>query len=234
MVSSEEIIERSLYMALLSTALKAGVTLDPENYLVNGACDPVLEKKFLSDKGKIDKFVYIFGVGNNQSRGIKDLPRICLNLKCYYPGSIGFNKFNVEKGGDSASKIELNDFMDKDVQVDVVLSAGNQPDMRLLHSIMYAALPGKGYIKPYLNDREAYFNSKVSPTNNLFIEVGNYYDHSDVDHGILEKTYTYVISDGLVSSYLNSIEDIPLIRDISAVLNSLNSEESDKVTMNIP
>ena len=33
MVSSEEIIERSMYMNLLAVALKAGVTLDPDEYI---------------------------------------------------------------------------------------------------------------------------------------------------------------------------------------------------------
>lgn len=43
---------------------------------------------------------------------------------------------------------------------------------------------------------------RLAPTGNLFIEIGNYYDHPDVEHGILEKVYTYVCKDGILPEKL--------------------------------
>ena len=64
MVSSEEIIERSMYMNLLAVALKAGVTIDPDDYLnSSGLPTKETEARYLADKAKIKKFVYIFGIG---------------------------------------------------------------------------------------------------------------------------------------------------------------------------
>ena len=83
-----------MYMNLLAVALKAGVTLDPDEYLNDkGLPTKETEIKYKEDKSKLKKFVYIFGIGNNQERGIKEVPRITLDLQGYYPGVIGMESF---------------------------------------------------------------------------------------------------------------------------------------------
>lgn len=36
--------------------------------------------------------------------------------------------------------------------------------MRLLHNIMYEALPSRGYVRPYYNNLEEWEDGKVAPT----------------------------------------------------------------------
>ncbi|MBD4337030.1 hypothetical protein GUH15_13360, partial [Xanthomonas citri pv. citri] len=74
----------------------------------------------------------------------------------------------------------------KDITIDIHLVATTQNDMRLLHSILHEALPTRGYIRPYFNDLEEWDKGRIAPTGNLFIEIGNFYDHPDESHGLLE------------------------------------------------
>ena len=233
MVTSQEIVERSFYISLLHQALIRGLTINPEDYLVeneDGLWVPTreLNEQYLHDKEIIETeltkkgsgFYYIFGVGNNQSRGQKDLPRITLDLTAWYPGEIGLEKETYEL--DEASglyQVIDYDYEPKSSRIDVHLCANNQQEMRILHEIMYKALPSRGYIKPYLNDYESWKNSKFSPSGNIYIEVGNFYDHNDLQQGFLEKVYTYEVRDGLLNPEILN-ETVTPIADISVLINS--------------
>ena len=46
MVSTEEIVERSVYMNILAVALKSGHTIDPDDYLDNGLPTIETEKRY--------------------------------------------------------------------------------------------------------------------------------------------------------------------------------------------
>ena len=232
MVTSQEIVERSFYISLLHQTLIRGLTINPENYLVkneDGLWVPTreLNDKYIHDKEAIETeltkngsgFYYIFGVGNNQSRGQKDLPRITLDLTAWYPGEIGLEKETNEL--DEASglyQVIDYDYEPKSSRIDVHLCANNQQEMRILHEIMYRALPSRGYIKPYLNDYESWKNSKFSPSGNIYIEVGNFYDNDDLQQGFLEKVYTYEVRDGLLNPEI--IAEIKPIADISVLIDS--------------
>ena len=93
--------------------------------------------------------------------------------------------------------------------------------MRLLHSIMYEALPSRGYVRPYYNNLEEWEDGRVAPTGNLFIEIGNYYDHPDESHGLLEKVYQYTCKDGILPEKLALFADCPLL-----LINCLPSHNS--------
>lgn len=233
MVTSQEIVERSFYISLLHQTLIRGLTINPENYLVeneDGLLVPTreLNEQYLHDKEAIEAeltkkgsgFYYIFGVGNNQSRGQKDLPRITLDLTAWYPGEIGLEKETYEL--DEASglyQVIDYDYEPKSSRIDVHLCANNQQEMRILHEIMYRALPSRGYIKPYLNDYESWKNSKFSPSGNIYIEVGNFYDHDDLQQGFLEKVYTYEVRDGMLKPEILE-ETVTPIADISVLIDS--------------
>ena len=222
MVNSEEIIERTFYISLLYEAINKGLTINPDDYLVNGEPNQALYEKYKIDKGAIgDKFIYIFGIGNNQSRGIKDNPRITVELKAYYPGEIGLNKYELERFDgdmDGFQTVEY-DFTSKSTVIDVHLVADTQSQMRVLHEVMYRALPAVGYIKPYFNDINEWKRGGVGPSGNLFIEIGNYYDMPDITHGMLEKVYSYQVKDGFLLEK-STLDVIQPINDISAILNS--------------
>lgn len=224
MVNSEEIVERSFYISILHTAIKMGLSLNPEDYL------PLSEEnqdRFQKDKGSMIKFIPVYGISNNQVRGAKVCPRITLELQGYYPGDIGIPAYDIEKGEDVSTNYQVvaYPFDTKDISIDVHLVATTQADMRLLHTIMYHALPAKGYILPYFNDYEKWKKTRLGPSGNLFIEISNYYDKEDTDHGILEKVYTYTCKDGILEDALardpsdpDKDWEIKPIQDISVLI----------------
>lgn len=233
MVSSEEIIERSMYMNLLAVALKAGVTLDPDEYLNDkGLPTKETEAKYKEDKSKLKKFVYIFGIGNNQERGIKEVPRITLDLQGYYPGVIGMERYQLDDTDKEHPRMVDTGYNTKDIVIDVHLVSKTQQDMRMLHSIMYKALPTQGYIKPYKGNKEAFMNSGLQKSENIYIEVGNHYDHVDTDHGLLEHVYQYRISDGIVSDETLDMDLIP-IRDISVLIGTDTQREKEYTEVHV-
>ena len=59
MVNAEEIVERTFYICLLQTALKKGLTLNPEDYL---PLSQENERRFQADKDAMPKFIPIYGI----------------------------------------------------------------------------------------------------------------------------------------------------------------------------
>ena len=237
MVTLQEVIERTFYICLLHETLKRGLTINPDDYLevVPGYDVPVpteeSEARFLRDKEAIgSKFVYVFGICNNQVRGPKDLPRITLELKAYYPGDVGVEKEDYIQTQSGVFQAIESDYETKHTLIDVHLCANTEAEMRLLHDIMYRALPARGYIKPYLNDYEEWKKAGLMPTGNIYIEVGNYYDHPDLNHGFLEKVYTYEVRDGLLMETLTDTTCVP-IKDISCLIIP---EGTDGVLLEVP
>ena len=176
-----------------------------------------------------------FGIGNNQVKGPKTLPRITIELQGYYAGDIGVNKYiigdKLEDGNYQASEFP---YETKDITVDIHLVSQTQADMRLLHTILYAGLPARGYVRPYFNDLEEWSKGRLDPTGNLFIEIGNYYDHPDVEHGILEKVYTYVCKDGILPEKPLEEDILTPIQDISVLIGLLEQNENEMLELKVP
>ncbi len=231
MVNAEEIVERTFYICLLQTALKKGLTLNPEDYL---PLSQENEKRFQADKDAMPKFIPIFGIGNNQVKGAKTCPRITIELQGFYNGDIGVNKYiigdKLEGGNYQASEFP---YETKDITLDIHLVSNTQADMRLLHNIMYEALPSRGYVRPYDNNLEEWEDGKVAPTGNLFIEIGNYYDHPDENHGLLEKVYQYTCKDGILPERLAEEGELVPIQDISVLMGLTEKQESDLLNLNV-
>lgn len=228
----QEIIERTFYITLLHETLKRGLTLNPDDYLIDSGesvLSPSAETElwFLEDKKNIgDKFIYIFGVSNNQSRGIKELPRITLELKAYYPGDIGLEKEGLELNSEGDFQTIEYDYETKHTLIDVHLCANTEAEMRVLHDILYRALPARGYIKPYINnDYNSWKSKSLEPSGNFYIEVSNHYDHPDLNHGFLEKVYTYEVRDGMVINKDTNVDYKPL-NDIDLILRKNQSDLS--------
>ena len=213
MVNTEEIVERTFYICLLQTALKKGLTLNPEDYL---PLSQENEKRFQADKDAMPKFIPIYGIGNNQVKGAKTCPRITIELQGFY--NYQASEFPYET---------------KDITLDIHLVSNTQTDMRLLHSIMYEALPSRGYVRPYYNNLEEWEDGRVAPTGNLFIEIGNYYDHPDESHGLLEKVYQYTCKDGILPEKLAEEGELVPIQDISVLIGLTEKQESDLLNLNV-
>ena len=215
MVTSQQIIERSLYVALLRVALSIGRTINPEDYLPVSAENQKRQAEAIKKLGK--NYVAIYGVGNNQAKGAKTLPRITIELTGYYPGDIGVEQFMIgDKEDNEQYALYEQPFETKDTMFDIHLVANNSQDMRTLHQIMYTALPARGYIKPFREATLADYLNKpgLLKTGNIFLKVGNYYDHNDNDHGLLEKVYTYTCVDGLLDQKLSDGNPVSPIKEI--------------------
>ena len=218
MVTTQEVIERSLYASLMQVALQLDLTVDPELYLPVSTEN---QKRYQEAVDSKDKFIYIFGVGNNQVRGPKIVPRITIDLNAYYPGNVGTEAFMV---GDEKENEEYRQytypFETKNAQFDIHLVANRSEDLRLLHSIMYTALPVRGYIKPFIESslQEYILNKGLLKTGNLYLEISNYYDHNDQEHGLLEKVYSYTIIDSYIEEELADIDWFAPIKDITALI----------------
>ena len=149
MVTTQEVIERTLYASLMRVALQLGKTINPEDYLPLSAQHSEEYKAAVEAIGP--NFIYIYGVGNNQVRGAKVVPRITVELNAYYPGNVGTEAFMIgdEKVNDEYVAYNFP-FETKNVQFDIHLVANTAEQLRTLHSIMYSALPARGYIRPFL------------------------------------------------------------------------------------
>ena len=225
METSQLIIERSLYASLLRVALRLNRTVNPEDFQPISSTSQAKQERAIMALG--NKYIGIYGVGNNQARGIKQVPRITIDLNAYYPGDLGVEQFIIGDIDDNEQyALYEQPFETKDTMFDIHLVANNSQDMRTLHQIMYTALPARGYIKPF---REAtladYLNNPgLLKTGNIFLQVGNYYDHNDNDHGLLEKVYTYTCVDGLLDQKLAEGNPVSPIKEIKTDITLEHTE----------
>lgn len=216
MVNSQEIIERSIYMALLRVTIELGYGLDPNNYLPVSVEN---SEKFQQDLKNLNKYIPIIGTGNATSKDKKITPRIVLNARGFYPGSIGLPKELIEKAEGIGFTASEEPYETLDQYIDVHLVASNQDDLRLLHQIMFWSLPQRGYIKPYTAE-------KFLPSGNIFIEVGNFFDYPNVNLGLLEKVYEYRIYDTLIGEKEDVITDIVPMTSVTVLLEKYGLPET--------
>lgn len=207
MVNSQEIIERSVYSSLLRVAIALGYTIDPNDYLPINAENAA---KYKTDIGKLKKVVAIFGTGENQSKGQKITPRIVVNARGFFPGAIGLPRQLIEKEEGIGFTATEEPYETIDQYIDIHLVAGNQEDMRLLHTIMFSSIPQRGYIKPYNEDQFLF-------SGNIFLELVNFFDIPVLDVGIMEKVYQFVIQDCLIEEK-TTVADLVPIKDITLLL----------------
>lgn len=206
MVDSQEIIERSIYCSILNVAKELGFTVDPNEYLPINTQN---QQRFKEDISKLTKYIQIFGTGNNQSKDIKLTPRIVVNAKGFYPGNIGLPRQLIEKEEGVGFTVTEEPYETIDQYIDVHLVANNQDDLRLLHKILFWSIPQRGYVKPY-NQQKFLFSG------NIFVELVNFFDIPNLELGLMEKVYEFLIQDTLVlekakESYLVPIVDINLL-----------------------
>ena len=221
MVNSQEVIERSIYSAILNTSVALGYSINPEEYL------PVSEansRKYAEAKKNLKKFVGIFGTGNNQSKDMKVTPRIVVNARGFYPGNIGLPKqlISKEEGvGYTATEVPYSTI---DQYIDIHLVANNQEDLRLLHQITFYSIPQRGYLKPYNQDKFLF-------SGNIFLELVNFFDTPNLEVGIMEKIYQFVVEDTLAYENTEPLDWVP-ITDISTVIEAYDGSFSNTLNIN--
>lgn len=209
MINSQEIIERSIYQALLNASIKLGYSLNPNNYLPISIEN---QKRFKEDMDKLNKYIWVFGTGNNQSKDKKLTPRIVVNARGFYPGGIGLPKLLIQKEEGIGFTATEEPYETIDQFIDIHLIANNQEDLRLLHQVMFYSIPQRGYLKPY-NVDEFLFSG------NIFLELVNFFDIPNLDFGLLEKVYQFVIQDCVINEITEKADLVP-ITDITLLLEN--------------
>lgn len=220
MVSSQEVVERSVYIALLNMAIKLGYSVNPEDYLPPNEDNAKLFKEALEViVGKKGFYVGIFGVGNNHSRGIKETPRITIESEGFYPGDVGLPKQIISKEEGIGYTASEGPYEALSQYINLRLCAKTSEHLRLLHQIMFWSIPQRGYIKPYVEPKFLF-------SGNIFLRVVNFYNTPDLENGLMEKVYQFEVQDCLIEGE-NPPENLTPIRDISVLL------ENPKYTLNI-
>ena len=211
MVTSLEIIERSIYDCILQTAVKLGLTLDPSSYY---PITPETLEQFKTDKAAISKYVTIFGAGNAESKGERVTPRIVIDNDTLFPGVVGFDTLELEKESDGYKMTQIPSKSLNHI-INIHICVNNQADYRILQTIISKSLPLRGYIKNYLHE-------SLQESGNIYLELVNGYDNSDELTGIIEKVFQYELSDVVLLDSLITSEEviIPLISDITLITNN--------------
>lgn len=96
--------------------------------------------------------------------------------------------------------------------MNIRLCAHSAEHMRLLHQIMFWAVPQRGYLKPYEEPKFLF-------TGNIFLRIVNFYNMPDLDNGLMEKVYQFEVQDCLLDGNTPP-EVITPIRDISVLLEN--------------
>ena len=151
-------------------------------------------------------------MGNNHSRGIKETPRIVVDSEGFYPGDIGLPKQVIEKEegiGYTATEVAFETLSQ---YMNIRLCAHSAEHMRLLHQIMFWAVPQRGYLKPYEEPKFLF-------TGNIFLRIVNFYNMPDLDNGLMEKVYQFEVQDCLLEGNTPP-EVITPIKDISVLLEN--------------
>lgn len=212
-----EIIERSLYSALLDKLVDLKYTLNPSNYYPPTT---TTETQFEEDKKNLIKYIPIFGAGNAESKGLKTYPRIVIESHGFYQGNIGLPKIIEEKVDNGFQTIEIP-YESLDQYMDIRLVSNNQSDNRLLHQLLFYSIPYRGYIKPYNQ-------SKLLTTGNIFLEVVNFFDAPDVSDGIIEKVYQFKVSDFVMENNDNEPIPLPILNEVDLILD--NGKDEKQIT----
>lgn len=189
-------------------AIALGYSVDPNDYLPVSEANAAQMKE---DIQTLQKYIPVFGTANSSSKDKKTTPRIVVNARGFYPGMIGLPKEVVGKEVGLGYTANEEPYETLDQYVDIHLVANTQEDLRILHSIMFTALPQRGYIKPYTAEEFLF-------SGNIFLEVGNFFDLPNTTLGLMEKVYEFRVYDTLIGEK----EDLPVdwvpINDISVVL----------------
>lgn len=213
MITSQEVIERSIYQSILEKLISEGLSLDPSDYLPITAATA---EQYKLDREAIVQakgfYVSLFGTGNSQSRGEKTTPRIVIDMGGFFPGELGLGENVIEKE-DEEFVISETPFEAIDQIIDVRLIYNNVSHGRLLHKVLHSSIPQRGYLKPY--------NLESKPFDgNIFIYVSNYFSSDDVDKGINEDVYQFMIKDTLIND-LTVKDTVPPMTDISVLIDDI-------------
>jgi hypothetical protein len=225
----EEIISKTIFKTLRQEVVSRGYLPNINNYDIDNTNDTLAKEAIQSYKqaqlairNERGFCIEIFPFSNNQSKGYKSVPRIVVDVLEFLPGKIGldprsFFEFNSLSNSYIRKKSspllsELN-FM--------VYASGNSAEqVILMNDIIMTCLPMRGYIKKY--DEET-----LKPSNNWFIVLEDKGKRDNLEEGITERFYRFLIED------INELPDIVLEDNIPSIIHIELDTEVDGNTSSL-
>lgn len=182
----QEIVERSLYKKLESIAIREGYAVNKALYTndITGITNyNTAIKNIVTSKGFS---IALFGVGSNQKKYLKTIPRIVLIKRKFLPGDLGGSpnpeyQLNTTSGAFD-SHVQPPQTSDYHFQVNLVYQKSKEG--RVLEAIVSEAFSNRGYVK-FHNDANKEF----------FVNRYNSSQVEDFERGTTEQIYLYEAKD---------------------------------------
>lgn len=216
MNTTQENVERSIYEVIRLALVSQGYIADELLYLNNQAGWETAMAQIANTKGfAID----LFGVGSNQSKETKRVPRMVIITDRVAEGDIGtdYAPFLVTDPTQSLiqGQMALAPTETVNIQFNINLVCNSIMQERVCNSIIFMALGRKKYIPLYSDDTQLFF-----------VVQTNYYNLVDTDEGTIEKAYVYEARD----LYLEDSTVISTVVAINEITTNINISKSDLPT----
>lgn len=206
----QEVIERSIFEPIRGLLVEQNLLLDIELY--NEDLDKDLyaaDMKALKDNNPHGFVCDLISTSGYYFKGIKKLPRIVIDSQMFLPGELGMSTDKSYVLNGNTFDALRNPSISSDYFYNIHVETESIKQQRLLHALVSAALPNRGYIKPYTE-------STLLSDLNFFNERLGSVDHPDTNENIKEKIYRYCIKDVWESVAQVVATNIPKITDIDA------------------
>lgn len=172
--------------------------------------------------------VEIFGESSNQSKGLKSVPRISIQSARIMPGDIGApGTTGFERNPENPEQMmkTRSDWNSSNLHYDITISVSTAKQERILNAVIAKAIGTKRYIK--------FYDSSIRPEEYMFCHQFNYFDLEGEQEGVIEKVYSYEVTDIFIfhelepqpTTLINSIEvftDIEQLNKIATAQGGLN------------
>jgi hypothetical protein len=182
--STQELIERSLFEVIRKE-------LVDKNYLPDIVLYPdtkvgydnynIAISSIVTSKGFA---IEIYNEGSNYAKGVKKIPRIVINTGNFLPGALGGDPQKIYSDQGTYYQALITPPQTVDFFINIHLVSETVEQERLLNSIISLAMQRRGYV-PFYNDNSQTF----------FCRYLNFFHIDDVDEGLMEKVYAYVVED---------------------------------------
>ncbi len=225
----QELIERSLFETIRLELVDKGYLpdiADTVTYPDNNTGWAQWEADIDAIVASMGFSIELFSVGNNESKGVKKVPRIVLESGNFLPGALGGDPQRYFEDVGSSYTALVTPPQTVDFYLNIHLVSNKAQQLRVLNSILALSIPRRGYI-PYYNDS----------TKTFFARYLNYYNQSSEDDGILEHVYAYEIPDCWdisnreVFTNIAKIEEITLNTNVQKYMDRTWGTDSDPLVI---
>ena len=183
--SIQELIERSIFESIREELVDKGYLPDINLYpnTPAGRISYDAAVKAIAD-GPLGFAIEVYSESSNQSKGVKKVPRIVVKTGSFVPGALGGDPSKVLVRGPNGFTPTVTPPQTSEFYIDFHLTSSTVKQERILNALLAISVPRRGYI-PFYTDHQYSF----------FVKYVNFYNHDDVEQGIIEKVYAYEVQD---------------------------------------